>query len=168
MLYSYTLRSLSILLCKYEFGWNFTPLNTACLLFQLDIFLSFVITIKIARCGFKCDSLFIVFSIKPVNLPICIYSLCLVTQSFLTFLDPVDCSLPGSSVHGDSPGNNTGVGCHALLHGTFPIARGFFNIWVTREAHNKHRIRICLTHSLMKKQLSLIKYDTRTSRKLTD
>ena len=27
----------------------------------------------------------------------------------------VDCSLPGSSAHGDSPGKNTGVGCHALL-----------------------------------------------------
>ena len=23
----------------------------------------------------------------------------------------MDCSLPGSSVHGDSPGKNTGVGC---------------------------------------------------------
>ena len=28
--------------------------------------------------------------------------------------------MPGFSVHGDSPGKNTGVGCHALLHGTFP------------------------------------------------
>ena len=26
---------------------------------------------------------------------------------------------PGSSVHGDSPGKNTGVGCPALLHGIF-------------------------------------------------
>ena len=24
-------------------------------------------------------------------------------------------NLPGSSAHGDSPGKNTGVGCHALL-----------------------------------------------------
>ena len=31
--------------------------------------------------------------------------------------DPVDCSLPGSSVHGILP---TGVGCHALLQGIFP------------------------------------------------
>ena len=29
--------------------------------------------------------------------------------------------LPGSSVHEDSPGKNTGVGCHALLQGIFPI-----------------------------------------------
>ena len=28
-------------------------------------------------------------------------------------------TLPGSSVHGDSPGKNTGVGCHALLQGIF-------------------------------------------------
>ena len=27
---------------------------------------------------------------------------------------------PGSSVHGDSPGKNIGVGCHALLQGIFP------------------------------------------------
>ena len=29
-------------------------------------------------------------------------------------------SLPGSSVHGDSPGKNNGVDCHALLQGLFP------------------------------------------------
>ena len=46
--------------------------------------------------------------------------LCLVTQSALTLCDPMDCSLPGSSVHGDSPGKNTGVGCHALFQGIFP------------------------------------------------
>ena len=37
-----------------------------------------------------------------------------------TLCDPMDCSLPGSTVHGDSPSKNTGVGCHALLHGIFP------------------------------------------------
>ena len=31
------------------------------------------------------------------------------------------CRPPGSSVHGDSAGKNTGVGCHALLQGIFPI-----------------------------------------------
>ena len=31
----------------------------------------------------------------------------------------MDCSPPGSSVHEDSPGKNTGVGCHALLRGIF-------------------------------------------------
>ena len=31
------------------------------------------------------------------------------------------CSPPGSSVHGDSPGKNIGVDCHALLQEIFPI-----------------------------------------------
>ena len=45
--------------------------------------------------------------------------LCLVTQSCVTLCNPVDCSPPGSSVHEDPPGKNTGVGCHALLQGIF-------------------------------------------------
>ena len=70
----------------------------------------------------------------------------LVTQSCLTLCDPMNCSLPGSSVHGFpqekmtlewvvipfSRGwerkwekmmkewNDTGVGCHSLLQGIFP------------------------------------------------
>ena len=36
------------------------------------------------------------------------------------FVTPWDCSPPGSSVHEDSPGKNTGVGCHALLQWIFP------------------------------------------------
>ena len=52
----------------------------------------------------------------------CIMSivLCLVTQSCLTLFDPMDCSPPSSSVHGDSLAKNTKVGCHALLQGIFP------------------------------------------------
>ena len=46
--------------------------------------------------------------------------LCLVAQSCLTLCNPMDCRLPGSSIHGDSPGKNTGVHCHALLQGLFP------------------------------------------------
>ena len=44
----------------------------------------------------------------------------LVTQSCPTLCNSMDCSQPGSSVHGDSPGKNTGVGCHAHLLGIFP------------------------------------------------
>ena len=47
-------------------------------------------------------------------------ALCLVVLSCPTLCDPVDCSPPGSSVHGDSPEKNTGVGCHALFQGIFP------------------------------------------------
>ena len=40
-------------------------------------------------------------------------------QSCLTLCDPMDCILPGSSIHGDFLGKNTGVGCHFLLQGIF-------------------------------------------------
>ena len=71
----------------------------------------------------------------------------LVTQSCLTLGDPMDCSLPGSSVHVDSPGKNTGVSCHFLLQGIFPTKgsnphllclpdRGFFISRATWETHN--------------------------------
>ena len=48
-------------------------------------------------------------------------NVCLVAQSCPTLWDPMDCIPPGSSVHEDSPGKNTGVGCHALLQGIFPF-----------------------------------------------
>ena len=35
-----------------------------------------------------------------------------VAQSCLTLSDPMDWSLPGSSVRGIFPGKSTGVGCH--------------------------------------------------------
>ena len=58
-----------------------------------------------------------VFVIECLSVTCCC---CLVAQSCLTLCDPMDCSPPGSSVHGDSPGKNTGVGCLALLQGIFP------------------------------------------------
>ena len=45
--------------------------------------------------------------------------LCWVARSCPTLRDPMDCS-PPSSVHGDSPGKNSGVSGHALLQGIFP------------------------------------------------
>ena len=48
------------------------------------------------------------------------YVLCFVAQLCLTLSDPMDYSPPGFSVHGDFPGKNPGVGCHALLQGTLP------------------------------------------------
>ena len=41
--------------------------------------------------------------------------LCLVSQSCLAVCDPMDYSQPGSSVHRDSLGKNTGLGPHDLL-----------------------------------------------------
>ena len=49
------------------------------------------------------------------------YVLCLVAQSCMTLCNCRGCSPPGSSVHGDSPGKSTGVGC--LLQGIFPTQR---------------------------------------------
>ena len=47
-------------------------------------------------------------------------ALCLVAQSCLTLCDPMDYCLSGSPVHGNSPGKNTGLSCHALLQRIFP------------------------------------------------
>ena len=70
---------------------------------------------------------------------LCFFRACavlfLVTQSCPTLCNPMDCSPPGSSVSGDSPGKNTGVGCHARFRGIFttqgsnpglPHCRGIF------------------------------------------
>ena len=46
--------------------------------------------------------------------------MCLVAQSCPTLYDTMDCNPPCSSVHGESPGQNTEVDCHALLQGIFP------------------------------------------------
>ena len=48
------------------------------------------------------------------------YHVCFVIQSCLTLREPMDCSLPGSSVLGDSPGKNTGMGSLSLLQWIFP------------------------------------------------
>ena len=59
----------------------------------------------------------------PVLIFLCVcveyYELCvcLVTQLCPTLCKPRNCSLLGTSVWGDSPGKNTGVGFPALLQG---------------------------------------------------
>ena len=50
-------------------------------------------------------------------------SACLVAQSCPTLCDPMDCSLPGSSVYRIIAGKNTGAGCHFLLQGLFQTQR---------------------------------------------
>ena len=47
----------------------------------------------------------------------CVYQSLSYVQLFAT---PQTCSPSGSSVHGDSLGKNTGVGCQAFLQGVFP------------------------------------------------
>ena len=46
--------------------------------------------------------------------------LSLVSQLCPTLCNTEDCSPPDSFVHGNSPGKNTGVDCHAFLQGIFP------------------------------------------------
>ena len=53
---------------------------------------------------------------KVWALPECVYQ---VTSVVSDVVQTKDCSPPGSSVHGDSPGKSTGVGCRALLQGIF-------------------------------------------------
>ena len=68
----------------------------------------------------------------------------LATQSCPTLCDPTDCSLPGSSVYGDSPDKNTGVGSIFYSRGysrgdwtwVSCIAGRSFTIWATGKAHN--------------------------------
>ena len=99
--------------------------------------------------------------------------LCLVGLSCLTLCNPMDCSLPGSSAHGDSPGKNTGVGCHAppSRGSSQPrdwtqvscITGGFFTVWTTRGAQtpltsplNKSKAMTNLDSVLKSKDITLL------------
>ena len=71
--------------------------------------------------------------------------LCLVAQSCLTLCDPMDCSPPGSSVHGILQARTLGwIAMPSSWGSSQPrewtqvscIAGRFITIWVTREAHN--------------------------------
>ena len=73
-------------------------------------------------------------------------AVCLVVQSCLTLCDPMDCSPPGSSDLGDSPGKNPGVGYHALLQGIFPtqgLNPGFLHCrWILYHLSHQESSRI--------------------------
>ena len=94
--------------------------------------------------------------------------LCLVAQSCPTLFSPMACSSPGSSVHGDSPGKNTGVGCHALLQGIFPIQESnqsllhcsrFFTSWANWEAHSIQVLLLITTANIY--QFALARYSAK-------
>ena len=92
--------------------------NISCLTLYVVYFLIFfklLIYMSVYEDVFSVNFLFVVFSFLLV-----LFFLCLVSQSCPTLCDLVDSSPSGSSVHGDSPGKKTGVGCHALLQGIFP------------------------------------------------
>ena len=56
-----------------------------------------------------------------------------VAQSCPTLCNPMDCSLPGSSVRGIFPGKNTGVSCHSLLQRSFPTLRSNLGLLLCRQ-----------------------------------
>ena len=60
-------------------------------------------------------------NVTQLHILMCVYIGMCVCQvaSVMSVSDHMDCSPPGSSVHGDSPGKNTEVDCHALLQGIF-------------------------------------------------
>ena len=60
------------------------------------------------------------FSAPVLSYPSVVLMRAYIGMSHSTLCDPIDCSPPGSSVHGDSRGKNTAVGCHALLQGGLP------------------------------------------------
>ena len=60
---------------------------------------------------------YIVFSSLCLEILACMHARLL--QLYLTLCNPMDCSSQSSSVHGDSPGKNTGVASHFLLQDIF-------------------------------------------------
>ena len=81
---------------------------------------------------------------------------CLVAQSCLTLCDPMDYSPPGSSVHGDFPGNSLGVGCQALLQRIFPTQGSNSGLlycrwilyWLSHQETRLHGLKPQLHHYL--------------------
>ena len=81
---------------------------------------------------------------------------CLVTQSCSTVCSLMDCSPPGSSVHGDSPGKNTGVGCHAPIQGIFPTQGSNSDLhcrWILYHLSHQESPQWNMTHLLRKNEI---------------
>ena len=109
--------SASLLMAWVSVGVQTQPQNPS----QLATFIS---QLELALEAILCHSNFISFLSIFASLLFLqfTFSVCLVAQSCPTLCDPMYCSLPGSSVHGDSSGKDIGVGCHALLQGNLPHA----------------------------------------------
>ena len=124
--------------------------NISCLTLYVVYFLIFfklLIYMSVYEDVFSVNFLFVVLSFLSV-----LFFLCFVAQSCPTLCDLVDSSPSGSSVHGDSPGEKIGVGCHALLQGIFPtqgLNPGFPHC---------RRILYCLCHQRSPRILEWIAY----------
>ena len=72
----------------------------------------------------------------------CFFVVCVLCCSVISgYLWPMDYSPQGSSIHGDSPGKNTGVGFHALLQGIFPSQGSNWTLLLCRQifSHLSHQ-----------------------------
>ena len=70
--------------------------------------------------SFRCFPLLLLVACTRVHACTHTHTHAQLLQSCPTLCKSMDYSLPGSSVHGDSPDKNTGVGCHFLLQGDLP------------------------------------------------
>ena len=75
-------------------------------------------SIPMTKSKFNIGELKLRFSTGRLNL--CVEKESEVAQSCPTLCDPLDCSLPGSSLPGIFQARVTRVGCHFLLQGIFP------------------------------------------------
>ena len=72
---------------------------------------SFIVHLASIECQILVEEVCDQLSLINVYMYVCVLSCC----SHVQLWDPMNCSPTGSSVHGDSPGKNTGVGFHAFL-----------------------------------------------------
>ena len=73
--------------------------------------------------GHEWKGITLILQLITYNVSWCLFSACvpLGFSPVEVSATPGTVALPGSSVRGDSPGENTGAGCHALLQGIFLI-----------------------------------------------
>ena len=92
---------------------------------------------------------YVCFNVKYTKTCVCMYACSASLQLGPTLCEPMDWSPPGSSVHGDFPGKNTGVGYHfppgnlsdpgiKRISLASPAGRPILYRWATGEAHTKH------------------------------
>ena len=100
----------------------------------------------------------------------CAAGLCSVMSNALW---PMDCSPPGSFVLGDSPGKNTGLGCHALLQGKIRSIYTHTHIYTRvyihqiRSDQSLSRVWLSATPWIAARQASLSITNSRSSLRLT-
>ena len=118
--------TISIIDCRQQ--WCPTDLGSSFILFNWNFMLPWWVTPRPPATS----------NLLSVSMSLTV--LCLVVQSCSTLCNTVDSSLPGSSVHGDSKGRNTGEGCYALPQGNFPTQESNSGLPHCR------RILYCLSH----------------------